>query len=89
MKYLAVTVCLLCVAASGHSPAWTTDWLSDDAKQRLSEFGIAPPGDEVLCPQCSSDAAHELSRFGSTACKSLWVCDACLEPFDHFKVLAT
>jgi ring-1,2-phenylacetyl-CoA epoxidase subunit PaaD len=77
------------------SPAWTTDWMSDDGRRKLHEFGIAPPqarGSEpvsvalsVRCPQCASADTRELSRFGSTACKSLWVCNACREPFDHFK----
>jgi ring-1,2-phenylacetyl-CoA epoxidase subunit PaaD len=78
------------------SPAWTTDWMSDSGKRKLEEFGIAPPEtrprDGVVpltlslrCPQCGSPDTRELSRFGSTACKSLWVCNACREPFDHFK----
>jgi ring-1,2-phenylacetyl-CoA epoxidase subunit PaaD len=87
------------------SPAWTTDWISEDGRRKLEEFGIAPPvardhpgdpggsGRPVLltlslrCPQCGSPDTRELSRFGSTACKSLWVCNACREPFDHFKAL--
>jgi ring-1,2-phenylacetyl-CoA epoxidase subunit PaaD len=77
------------------SPAWTTDWMSEDGRRKLQEFGIAPPGPRgsgpvalalsVRCPQCGSPDTRELSRFGSTACKSLWVCQACREPFDHFK----
>jgi ring-1,2-phenylacetyl-CoA epoxidase subunit PaaD len=77
------------------SPAWTTDWMSDAGKQKLVEYGIAPPRPRVegpisitlslRCPQCGSPDTRELSRFGSTACKSLWVCNACKEPFDHFK----
>jgi ring-1,2-phenylacetyl-CoA epoxidase subunit PaaD len=77
------------------SPAWTTDWMSDDGRRKLREFGIAPPAARasgpvsvavsVRCPQCGSPDTRELSRFGSTACKSLWVCQACREPFDHFK----
>jgi ring-1,2-phenylacetyl-CoA epoxidase subunit PaaD len=77
------------------SPAWSTDWMSDEGKRKLAEFGIAPPqprlGQPVMlslslrCPQCGSPDTRELSRFGSTACKSLWVCNACREPFDHFK----
>lgn len=80
------------------SPAWTTDWMSDTARAKLTAYGIAPPGRvsqsgplplalSVRCPQCGSLLTHELSRFGSTACKSLWVCDHCREPFDHFKAL--
>jgi ring-1,2-phenylacetyl-CoA epoxidase subunit PaaD len=77
------------------SPAWTTDWISDAGKDKLREYGIAPPairgsGPVLLtltlrCPQCGSHDTRELSRFGSTACKSLWVCHACKEPFDYFK----
>lgn len=78
------------------SPAWTTDWMSDDARRRLEEYGVAPPGRtdrpvplslSVRCPQCGSPETRELSRFGSTACKSLWVCASCREPFDHFKTI--
>ncbi len=83
------------------SPAWTTDWMSDEGKRRLREYGIAPPQQRghaggggpvaltlsLRCPQCGSPDTRELSRFGSTACKSLWVCNACREPFDHFKTL--
>jgi ring-1,2-phenylacetyl-CoA epoxidase subunit PaaD len=82
------------------SPAWTTDWMSADGRRKLTEFGIAPPATEaerragpvaltlrVRCPQCGSPQTKQLSRFGSTACKSLWQCTACLEPFDHFKTL--
>ncbi len=79
------------------SPAWTTDWMSTDGKRKLAEYGIAPPqprGDGAVpltlslrCPQCGSPDTRELSRFGSTACKSLWVCNACKEPFDHFKAI--
>ncbi len=76
------------------SPAWTTDWMTDEAKQKLTAYGIAPPGHRadavplplsVRCPRCGSLDTRESSRFGSTACKSLWVCRACREPFDHFK----
>ena len=77
-----------------YAPAWTTDWLSVDAKRRLAEFGIAPPGGlsdngspgDIVCPQCASSDSREVSRFGSTACKALRVCSRCAEPFDHFKV---
>jgi ring-1,2-phenylacetyl-CoA epoxidase subunit PaaD len=76
------------------APAWTTDWISEEGRRKLEEFGIAPPtGGSVLltlslrCPQCGSPDTRELSRFGSTACKSLWVCNSCREPFDHFKAL--
>ncbi len=77
------------------SPAWTTDWMSEAGKRKLVEYGIAPPQRRdptkvtvmlsIRCPQCGSPDTAELSRFGSTACKSLWVCHACHEPFDHFK----
>ncbi|GAA2001833.1 1,2-phenylacetyl-CoA epoxidase subunit PaaD [Microbacterium ulmi] len=80
------------------SPAWTTDWMSDDGKRKLREYGIAPPTGRaavggvirlrlaVRCPQCGSLDTREVTRFGSTACKALYECRACLEPFDHFKV---
>lgn len=81
------------------SPAWTTDWMSESGKQKLVEYGIAPPtgrravGAPVMlaltlrCPLCGSPDTTELSRFGSTSCKSLWRCNACREPFDHFKAI--
>jgi ring-1,2-phenylacetyl-CoA epoxidase subunit PaaD len=80
------------------SPAWTTDWMSDDGRRKLEEYGIAPPTSRpkdgpvpvtlsLRCPQCGSLDTREASRFGSTACKSLWVCNACREPFDHFKTI--
>ena len=78
------------------APAWTTDWMSEAGKRKLAAYGIAPPQTRdhsgvvslslsLRCPQCGSPDTRELSRFGSTACKSLWVCNACREPFDHFK----
>ena len=79
------------------APAWTTDWMTERGKQALKDFGIAPPTRRtpgngtvllqlsVRCPHCGSARTRETSRFGSTACKSLWVCDDCREPFDHFK----
>ena len=80
------------------APAWTTDWMSDEARAKLTAYGVAPPtvrvGDgpvpltlSVRCPQCGSTDTRESSRFGSTACKSLWVCRSCREPFDHFKAI--
>ena len=81
------------------SPAWTTDWMSAEGRRKLADYGIAPPARRtagqgpvpvtlsVRCPQCGSADPRELSRFGSTACKSLWVCDSCREPFDHFKAI--
>ena len=75
-----------------HSPAWTTEWMSDEAKEKLAANRIAPPGPlgvvaEVLCPMCSSDTIRTVSEFGSTACKSLMVCTECGEPFDYFKAI--
>lgn len=74
------------------SPAWTTDWMSDEGKQMLKEYGIAPPDkrfsipkDGVECPLCHSSNTKLVSEFGSTACKSLYQCKDCLEPFDYFK----
>jgi ring-1,2-phenylacetyl-CoA epoxidase subunit PaaD len=82
------------------SPAWTTDWMSDDGRRKLADYGIAPPSGSaavtggtvrltlgVRCPQCGSLDTRELSRFGSTACKALWQCGSCREPFDHFKAI--
>ncbi|GAB3279082.1 phenylacetate-CoA oxygenase subunit PaaJ [Sinomonas notoginsengisoli] len=81
------------------SPAWTTDWMTDQGKAKLQEYGIAPPtgkahmggpiklGLAVKCPQCHSLNTREMSRFGSTSCKALYVCQDCHEPFDYFKVL--
>lgn len=67
-----------------YSPAWTTDWLSPRTREKLLSVGIAPPG-RLLCPRCSSDDVTTVSQFGSTACKSLMVCDSCGDPFSHFK----
>ncbi len=79
------------------SPAWTTDWLTETGKAKLKAYGIAPPvgrvskrglfGEEpvVECPNCTSKNTEMLSQFGSTACKSLYRCKDCLEPFDYFK----
>ncbi|WP_144793457.1 1,2-phenylacetyl-CoA epoxidase subunit PaaD [Microbacterium paludicola] len=82
------------------SPAWSTDWISEDGRRKLADFGIAPPSGvaargrspvpvrlSVPCPQCGSLDTREVSRFGSTSCKALYECRACLEPFDHFKAL--
>lgn len=88
-----------------HAPAWTSDWISTEGRDKLRRYGIAPPGpvqngqDIVLrympngrqavlpltCPRCNSDNTERLSAFGSTACKALWRCLACKEPFEHFK----
>ncbi|MEA3010672.1 MAG: ring,2-phenylacetyl-CoA epoxidase subunit PaaD [Sphingomonadales bacterium] len=68
------------------SPAWTTDWITPQGRAKLLAYGIAPPTrGAVPCPQCGSAETEEISRFGSTPCKSLWRCRACAEPFDLFK----
>lgn len=82
------------------SPAWTTDWITEKGRNALKEYGIAPPlnaeaDKEVLlegkrlvkCTNCGSENTHMVSQFGSTACKALFKCDDCLEPFDYFKCL--
>ncbi len=72
------------------SPAWTTDWLSDKGKNKLEQYGIAPPqasGRPENCPQCHSSNVQKISQFGSTPCKALWRCNDCLEPFDYFKCI--
>ncbi len=77
------------------SPAWTTDWMSADGRQRLVEFGIAAPvgctadGAEtsIACPLCGSQEITKISEFGSTACKALFQCKECQEPFDYFKCI--
>ena len=69
------------------APAWTTDWISSEGRAKLAAYGIAPPdlARTATCPQCGSTDTEEISRFGSTLCKSQWRCKACLEPFDRFK----
>jgi ring-1,2-phenylacetyl-CoA epoxidase subunit PaaD len=78
------------------SPAWTTDWISEDGKRKLKEYGIAPPQyrvedlglrieKDIPCPLCDSTNTELLSEFGSTSCKALHRCKDCLEPFDYFK----
>lgn len=83
------------------SPAWTTDWMAPDARERLREYGIVPPhavggvdarrihlfSRSVACPRCGSENTELLSQFGSTACKSMYRCIDCREPFDYFKPL--
>jgi ring-1,2-phenylacetyl-CoA epoxidase subunit PaaD len=90
------------------APAWTTDWISEEGKRKLNEYGIAPPhsvipaqagtqgipirifgrkADTVACPHCGSKLTERTSAFGSTACKSLYRCLACREPFEYFKPL--
>jgi ring-1,2-phenylacetyl-CoA epoxidase subunit PaaD len=81
------------------SPAWTTDWMSESGKQKLKAYGIAPPQytqatctpdafqaeETVSCPLCNSYNTRLVSQFGSTACKALYQCNDCKEPFDYFK----
>ena len=71
------------------SPPWTTDWISEEGRRKLRDYGIAPPvaagTTAVECPQCGSTVTEQVSRFGSTPCKALWRCRVCLEPFDLFK----
>ena len=78
------------------SPAWTTEWLTETGRQKLLDYGIAPPirgggrralfgTDTVPCPRCGSTDTAVLAEFGSTSCKALWRCQACREPFDYFK----
>lgn len=79
------------------SPAWTTDWMTEEGRRKLLAYGIAPParatgrralfgeGEAVVCPRCGSTGTTRLAEFGSTACKALWRCEACREPFDHFR----
>ncbi|HIB80519.1 MAG TPA: phenylacetate-CoA oxygenase subunit PaaJ [Gammaproteobacteria bacterium] len=76
-------------------PPWTTDWITDRGRRHLLASGIAPPAcraceagpmeSGISCPRCGSDQTRVLSGFGATACKALWRCDSCLEPFDYFK----
>ena len=78
------------------SPAWTTDWLTEHGRRKLTEYGVAPPApgggrralfgvEVVACPRCASTDTRALAEFGSTSCKALWQCQACREPFDYFK----
>ena len=74
------------------SPAWTTDWMSEAGKRKLKEYGIAAPDkkftialDGIECPLCNSTNTKLISEFGSTACKALYQCSDCKEPFDYFK----
>ncbi len=83
-----------------YSPAWTTDWIPEEAKEKLRKYGIAPPEKTtedkswltgkskiILCPRCKSQNTKLISQFGSTACKALYQCQDCLEPFDYFKCI--
>lgn len=77
------------------SPAWTTDWMSAEGREKLRAYGIAPPAatscgqqlEQIKCPQCQSQAVSKISEFGSTPCKALYRCETCQEPFDYFKCI--
>ncbi|PWE32886.1 phenylacetate-CoA oxygenase subunit PaaJ [Maritimibacter sp. 55A14] len=72
------------------SPPWTTDWLSDEGREKLEAYGIAPPqpaGGPARCPHCGGTDLERISQFGSTPCKAQWRCRGCLEPFDYFKCI--
>ncbi len=81
------------------APAWTTDWITEEGRAKLRAYGIAPPvqgsnsiralfGETVVeCPRCGSDDSERISEFGSTACKALYRCRTCREPFDYFKCI--
>ena len=84
------------------SPPWTSDWIGEGAREKLRAYGIAPPGKAegglqlvslgrptkaVACPYCESSNTSQESEFGSTACKSIHVCHACRQPFEHFKAI--
>lgn len=80
------------------SPPWTTDWITETGRDKLREYGIAPPVGSaskrellgkgaVRCPQCGTDQTTVVSEFGSTACKASYKCDECLEPFEYFKCI--
>jgi ring-1,2-phenylacetyl-CoA epoxidase subunit PaaD len=73
--------------ATVQHPAWSSDWVTAEGKEKLARFGIAPPSpdDDVVCPRCRAGSPREISRFGSTACKALMVCASCGDPFDRFK----
>ena len=89
---------LACEVRTVLAPAWTTEWMTAAGREKLQAYGIAPPRPTrsgpvdvplglrgIRCPQCTSPDVAELSRFGSTSCKSLWRCNTCREPFDHFR----
>ncbi|MEJ2129637.1 MAG: phenylacetate-CoA oxygenase subunit PaaJ [Woeseiaceae bacterium] len=81
------------------SPAWTTDWISEEGRKKLREYGIAPPAEggskrellhgsrSIACPRCDSTDTSVVSEFGSTACKASYKCNSCLEPFEYFKCI--
>lgn len=79
-----------------YNPAWTTDWMTAEAKEKMRRYGIAPPAHsscgniaeaerQVACPRCGSTHTEVISRFGATACKALYKCEECKEPFEYFK----
>lgn len=84
-------------------PVWTTDWISQDARERLRAYGIAPPSgaaavttelvalrrrvEAIACPRCGSANTEQRSEFGSTACKAIWYCNGCQEPFEYLKAI--
>lgn len=83
-----------------YQPAWTTDWMTENAKRKLLDYGISPPESasydknsitgnikKIICPVCKSYETKLISQFGSTACKALYQCEKCLEPFDYFKCI--
>ena len=85
---------------TSYAPAWTTDWMSKETKEKLRKYGIAPPEEStsdksfitgkhkaIACPRCKSTNTKLISQFGSTACKALYQCNDCLEPFDYFKCI--
>ena len=96
-----------CLVRHGHektsvrttfSPAWTTDWMTDEAKEKLRAYGIAPPGrtetspcglppKDIACPYCGSANTELRAEFGATACKSFHYCNDCTQPFEHFKCI--
>lgn len=67
------------------SPAWSSTWITPRGHARLAAAGIAPPGQLAACPRCGSQLVRPVSAFGSTACKAMYVCQACREPFERFK----
>lgn len=79
------------VAVDVLAPAWSSDWLSEAGRRKLEKYGIAPPGAPSdatpACPRCGSARTSRTSEFGSTPCKALYRCEACLEPFDYFKCI--
>ena len=96
IRHAAAKAGFTCDIRTVLSPAWTTDWMTEDGRRKLREYGIAPPAraagrralfgtDEVACPRCGSERTELIAEFGSTSCKALWRCLACREPFDYFK----